>query len=84
MKQLGLRLAPPNLRRLSEKDGLLQVKELKYLAMVFTGEGKMEPEIDRWIRAASAECRLSVYQPIYVLALTYNHELWVKIGKTSD
>lgn len=31
----------------------------------------MEPEIDRRIRAASAEGQLSVYQLIYVQALTY-------------
>uniref|UniRef100_A0A8C6NZ96 Trafficking protein particle complex subunit 9 n=1 Tax=Nothobranchius furzeri TaxID=105023 RepID=A0A8C6NZ96_NOTFU len=32
---------------------LPQVEEFKYLRVLFTSEGKMEPEIDRWIGAAS-------------------------------
>ena len=33
---------------------LTQAEEFKYLGVVFTSEGKIEREIDRWIGAASA------------------------------
>ncbi|KAI3360572.1 hypothetical protein L3Q82_002440 [Scortum barcoo] len=36
---------------------LPQVEEFKYLGVLFTSEGKMEREIDRWIGAASAVMR---------------------------
>lgn len=85
MKQLGLRVAPLNLGLLSSagKGWIAPSKGMEVSQEGVHGGGKMESEIDRWIRAASAEGRLSVYQLIYVLTLTYNHELWVKIGKTS-
>ncbi|KAK0154091.1 hypothetical protein N1851_003835 [Merluccius polli] len=69
---------------------LPQVEE--YLGVLFTNEGRMEREIDRRIRAASAvmrtlhgsvvvkrelsrKAKLSIYQSIFVPALTYGHEL---------
>ncbi|TWW53707.1 hypothetical protein D4764_0113540, partial [Takifugu flavidus] len=36
---------------------LPQVEEFKYLGVLFTSEGRMEQEIDRWISAASAVMR---------------------------
>ena len=36
---------------------LPQVEEFKYLGVLFTSEGRMEREIDRWIGAASAVMR---------------------------
>ncbi len=33
---------------------LPQVEEFKYLGVLFTSEGRMEREIDRWVGAASA------------------------------
>ncbi|TWW75469.1 hypothetical protein D4764_13G0001310 [Takifugu flavidus] len=36
---------------------LPQVEEFKYLGVLFTSEGRMEQEIDRWIGAASAVMR---------------------------
>ena len=77
---------------------LSQAKEFKYLRVLFTSEGKMERETDRWIGAASAVLRalyqsvmvkkalsrkvkLSIFQSIYVTALTYGHELWVMIER---
>ncbi|KAI3360757.1 hypothetical protein L3Q82_012993 [Scortum barcoo] len=44
---------------------LPQVEEFKYLGVLFTSEGKMEREIDRWIGAASAVMR-SVYRTVMV------------------
>ena len=35
-------------------ESLPQLEEFKYLGVLFTSEGKMEREIDRWIGAASA------------------------------
>ncbi|KAK0148960.1 hypothetical protein N1851_010644 [Merluccius polli] len=78
---------------------LPQVKEFKYLGVLFTSEGRMEREIDRRIGAASAvmrtlhgsdavkrelsrKAKLSIYQSIYVPALTYGHELWVITERT--
>ncbi|KAK0155354.1 DNA-directed RNA polymerase II subunit RPB1 [Merluccius polli] len=75
------------------------VEEFKYLRVLFTSEGRMEREIDRWIGAASAvmrtlhgsivvkrelsrKAKLSIYQSIYVPALTYGHELWVMTERT--
>ncbi|KAK3512666.1 hypothetical protein QTP70_020883 [Hemibagrus guttatus] len=71
---------------------LPQVEEFKYLRVLFTSEGRMDREIDRWISAAAAvmywsvvvkkelsrKAKLSIYQSIYVPTLTYGHELWVK------
>ncbi|KAK3545223.1 hypothetical protein QTP70_002063 [Hemibagrus guttatus] len=73
---------------------LPQVEEFKYLGVLFTSEGRMDREIDRWIGAAAAvmrsmhrsvvvkkelsrKAKLSIYQSIYALTLTYGHELWV-------
>lgn len=39
---------------------LPQVKEFKYLRLLFTSEGKWERKVDRWISAASA-----VMWPLY-------------------
>ena len=75
---------------------LPQVEEFKYLGVLFTSEGRMEREIDRRIGAASAvmhrsvvvkrelsrKAKLSIYQSIYVPALTYGHELWVMTERT--
>ncbi len=36
-----------------ESQLLLQAKEFKYLRVLFTSEGKMELEMDRWIGAAT-------------------------------
>ncbi|XP_056625668.1 uncharacterized protein LOC130437983 [Triplophysa dalaica] len=55
---------------------LPQVEKFKYLGVLFTSEGRMEREIDRWIGAASAVMR-SIYRSIYVPTLTYGHELRV-------
>ncbi len=72
---------------------LLQTEEFKYLWVLFTSEGRMKRELDRQIGAASAvmqalhriilkkklsrKVKLSIYQSIYVPALTYGHELWL-------
>ena len=40
---------------------LPQVEEFKYLGVLFTSEGRMECEIDRWIGAAAAVMR-SLYR----------------------
>ena len=69
---------------------LPQVEEFKYLGVLFTSEGRMEREIDRRIVAASAvmhgfivvKRELSIYQSIYVPALTYGHEIWVVTERT--
>ncbi|XP_061647372.1 uncharacterized protein LOC133486367 [Phyllopteryx taeniolatus] len=73
---------------------LPQVKEFKYLGVLFTSEGRMEREIDRRIGAASAvmrtlhrsivvkKAKLSIYRSIYVPTLTYGHELWVVTERT--
>ncbi|KAK0152855.1 LINE-1 reverse transcriptase [Merluccius polli] len=78
---------------------LPQVEEFKYLGVLFTSDGRMEREIDRWFGAASAVMRtlhgsvvvkrelsrnakLSIYQSIYIPALTYGHELWVMTERT--
>ena len=78
-------------------ENLPQVEELKYLRVLFTSEGQMEQEIDRWIGAASAlmqalpvvvkkelsqKAKLSIYRLIYVPTLTYGHELWVVTERT--
>ena len=44
---------------------LPQVEEFKYLGVLFTSEGRMEREIDRWIGAASAVMR-SLYRSVVV------------------
>jgi len=44
---------------------LPQAKEFKYLRVLFTSEGKMEREMDRWIGAASAVMR-ALYRSIVV------------------
>ncbi|KAK7884420.1 hypothetical protein WMY93_027543 [Mugilogobius chulae] len=46
-------------------ESLPQVEEFKYLGVLFTSEGKMEHEIDRWIGAASAVMQ-SLYQTVVV------------------
>ncbi|KAK0144601.1 putative uncharacterized transposon-derived protein F52C9.6 [Merluccius polli] len=66
---------------------LPQVEEFKYLGVLFTSEGRLEREIDRRIDAASArelsrKAKLSIYQSIFVPALTYGHELWVVTERT--
>ena len=68
------------------EDILPQVEEFNYLGVLFTSEGIMEREIGRRIGAAAAVMRtlrqsvmgkISIYQSLYVLTLTYGHELWV-------
>ncbi|KAK3565546.1 hypothetical protein QTP86_011913 [Hemibagrus guttatus] len=44
---------------------LPQVKEFKYLGVLFTSEGRMDREIDRWISAAAAVMR-SMYRSVVV------------------
>ncbi len=44
---------------------LPQAKEFKYLRVLFTSEGKMEHEMDRWIGAASAVMQ-ALYRTIVV------------------
>nr|XP_054599772.1 uncharacterized protein LOC129164266 [Nothobranchius furzeri] len=44
---------------------LPQVEEFKYLRVLFTSEGKLECEIDRWIGAASAVMRV-LYRSVMV------------------
>ena len=44
---------------------LPQAKEFKYLGVLFTSEGKMEREMDRWIGAASAVMR-ALYRSVVV------------------
>lgn len=73
---------------------LVQVKECKYLRVfLFTSDGKMEREMDRWFcavlhwscvvkRELSQKVKLLIYQSIYVPTLTYGHKLWV-VTKTS-
>ncbi|KAK0132474.1 putative uncharacterized transposon-derived protein F52C9.6 [Merluccius polli] len=73
---------------------LPQVEEFNYLGVLFTSEERMEWEIDRRIvmrtlhgsvvvkRELSRKAKLSIYQSIYVPALTYGHELWVMTERT--
>ncbi|KAK3532990.1 hypothetical protein QTP70_006197 [Hemibagrus guttatus] len=44
---------------------LPQMEEFKYLGVLFTSEGRMDREIDRWIGAAAAVMR-SVYRSVVV------------------
>ncbi|KAK3530886.1 hypothetical protein QTP70_004401 [Hemibagrus guttatus] len=44
---------------------LTQVEEFKYLGVLFTSEGRMDREIDRWIGAAAAVMR-SMYRSVVV------------------
>ncbi|KAK3511322.1 hypothetical protein QTP70_000380 [Hemibagrus guttatus] len=44
---------------------LPQVEEFKYLGVLFTSEGRMDHEIDRWIGAAAAVMR-SMYRSVVV------------------
>uniref|UniRef100_A0A669BS49 Reverse transcriptase domain-containing protein n=1 Tax=Oreochromis niloticus TaxID=8128 RepID=A0A669BS49_ORENI len=44
---------------------LPQVEEFKYLGVLFTSDGRREPEIDRWIGAAAAAMR-TLYQSVVV------------------
>ncbi|KAI3372478.1 hypothetical protein L3Q82_022972 [Scortum barcoo] len=61
---------------------LPQMEEFKYLGVLFTSEGKMEREIDRWIVAASAVMRL-VYMIVVggVPGISHREEA---PGKTQD
>ncbi|KAK3561458.1 hypothetical protein QTP86_002817 [Hemibagrus guttatus] len=63
------------------KEFFPHVEEFKYLGVLFTSEGRMDHEIDRWISAAAAVMRSMyrsvVVKSIYVPTLTYGHELWV-------
>ncbi|KAK3533855.1 hypothetical protein QTP70_032967 [Hemibagrus guttatus] len=63
------------------KEFFPHVEEFKYLGVLFTSEGRMDHEIDRWISAAAAVMwsmyRSVVVKSIYVPTLTYGHELWV-------
>uniref|UniRef100_A0A8D3C086 Reverse transcriptase domain-containing protein n=1 Tax=Scophthalmus maximus TaxID=52904 RepID=A0A8D3C086_SCOMX len=74
---------------------LPQVKEFKYLGVLFASEGTMEREIGRRIGAAGVvlhslcrtvvtkrEAKLSIYRSIFVPTLTYGHEGWVVTEKT--
>ncbi|KAI3369751.1 hypothetical protein L3Q82_024580 [Scortum barcoo] len=45
---------------------LPQVEEFKYLGVLFTSEGKMEREIDRWIGGAASAVMRSVYRTVVV------------------
>ncbi|KAL1274593.1 hypothetical protein QQF64_027407 [Cirrhinus molitorella] len=49
---------------------LPQVDEFKYLGVLFTSEGRMEHEIDRWIGAA-ATAMWSMYQSVVVKELSF-------------
>ena len=55
---------------------LPQAKEFKYLRVLFTSEGKMELEIDRWIGAASAVMR-ALYQSVVVKELRWKANLLI-------
>ncbi len=55
--------------------------EFNYLGVLFTSEGRLEWEIDRWIGATSA-VMWSIDRSIYVPTLTYGHELWVMTERT--
>ncbi|KAF7641683.1 hypothetical protein LDENG_00274850, partial [Lucifuga dentata] len=46
-------------------ESLPQTEEFKYLGVLFTSEGRMEREIDRWIGAASEVLRM-LYQMVVV------------------
>ncbi|KAK5909389.1 hypothetical protein CesoFtcFv8_003322 [Champsocephalus esox] len=73
-------------------ESLHQVKEFKYLGVLFSSEGSMEREMGRRIggavlqslyrtvvtkRELSQKAKLSVYRAIFVPTLTYGHEGWV-------
>ncbi|KAK3525300.1 hypothetical protein QTP86_025334 [Hemibagrus guttatus] len=73
---------------------LPQVEGFKDLGVLFTSEGSMDREIDRWIGAAAAvmpsvvvkkelsrKAKLSIYQSIYVRTLIYDQELGVMTRK---
>ncbi|KAK0153876.1 hypothetical protein N1851_004048 [Merluccius polli] len=63
---------------------LPQVKEFKYLGILFTSEGKMECEMDRRIGSDAGivpDCCVKRYL-LYVPNLTYGHELWVVTERT--
>ena len=76
---------------------LPQVEEFKYLGVLFTSDGRMEQDrrigaasaVMRTLhgsvvvkRELSRKAKLSIYQSIYVPALTYGHELWVMTERT--
>ena len=76
---------------------LPQVEEFKYLGVLFTIEGRMErrigaaPAVMRTLhgsvvvkRELSRKAKLSIYQSIYVPALTYGNELWVVNERTKS
>ena len=47
------------------RESLAQVREFKYLGVLFTSEGEMEREMDRWFRAASAVMRVRCTGPLW-------------------
>ncbi len=63
---------------------LPHVKEFKYLWVLFTSEGKMDVVL--WALYCTVvvkgvlrwKAKLSIYQLIYFLTLTFGHELWVE------
>jgi len=59
---------------------LPQMKEFKYLRVLFTSEGKMEQEMERQIGAAPAVMR-ALY-PSVVVKRTYGYKLWVVTERT--
>ncbi|XP_058251558.1 uncharacterized protein LOC131356504 [Hemibagrus wyckioides] len=74
---------------------LPQVEEFKYLGVLFTSQGRMEWEIDRWVGAAAAAMQsvyrsvvlnkeLSLGSTLSLPILTYGHELWVMTEKTKS
>jgi len=65
---------------------LPHAKEFKCLWVLFTREGKTEPEVDRRLGAAAAENRLggegSIYWSVHVPTPTHGHELCVVTERT--
>ena len=61
---------------------LPQVEDFKYFGILFTSEGRMEWEIDRWIRAASAVMR-TLNQSVAVKRDLSRKALFYSVGQST-
>ena len=52
-----------------------QVEELEYLGILFTSDGKLEREMDRWIGASSAVMRLLLWSVVVKKELNWKAKL---------
>ncbi|KAI3359419.1 hypothetical protein L3Q82_002922 [Scortum barcoo] len=75
VKRLGISTSKSEAMALSREEFLPQVKEFKYLGVLFTSEGKMEREMDRRIGAASAVLRTVVQSVVLKRELSQKAKL---------